>query len=53
LLQLVPEDNPLDEEVLFVAKAKKLSNWDIKQDRIIVLSTHHLFLLSTGHQVSK
>lgn len=47
LKDLFPPDNELDEESLHIAKGKKISNWGIGQDRVIILSTHHIFLLST------
>ena len=42
---LFPEDG--DEEPLFVDKVKKFSNWGIGQDRVVVLSTHVIYILST------
>ena len=45
--EIFPEDNKLDEEPLFVAKCKMISNWGIGKDRVLILSTHHIYLLST------
>ena len=38
--EIIPEDNVLAEMELFTAKVKKISSWNIKQDRILILSTH-------------
>ena len=46
LQELFPEDNELDEEPIIIAKCKKISRWGINQDRVIILSTHHIYLLS-------
>jgi hypothetical protein len=40
-------NNDLDEEPLLVTKCKKVSNWGIGQDRVIILSTHYIYLLSS------
>ena len=47
MLELFPEDNDLDEESVFVSKCKKLSAFGIGSDRIIILSTHCIYLLSS------
>lgn len=44
---IFPENNDLDEEPLIVTKCKKISNWGIGQDRVVILSTHYIYLLST------
>lgn len=44
---IFPEDNDLEEEPMFVAKCKIISNWNIGKDRVIILSTHYIYLLST------
>lgn len=44
---LFPQDNDLDEEAMFVAKCKKISNWGIGSDRVLILSTHYIYLLSS------
>jgi hypothetical protein len=44
---IFPEDNDLEEEPMFVSKCKKISNWNIGQDRVLILSTHYIYLLST------
>ena len=45
--ELFPEDNELDEESVFVAKCKKMSAWGIGAERVIILSTHCIYLLSS------
>ena len=45
--ELFPEDNDLDEESVFVAKCKKMSAWGIGAERVIILSTHCIYLLSS------
>jgi len=37
---IIPEDNELGEMDLLITKVKKISSWGIKQDRILILSTH-------------
>lgn len=44
---IFPENNDLDEEPLIVTKCKKISNWGIGQDRVLILSTHYIYLLSS------
>lgn len=44
---IFPEDNDLEEEPMFCAKCKIISNWNIGKDRVIILSTHYIYLLST------
>lgn len=46
LEELFPDDNDLDESMMHLCKCKKLSNFSIKQDRILILSTHVIYLLS-------
>ncbi len=46
LEELFPDDNDLGEEMMQCVKVKKLSNFSIKQDRILILSTHVIYLLS-------
>ena len=46
LEELFPDDNDLDESMMQLVKCKKLSNFSIKQDRILILSTHIIYLLS-------
>ena len=46
LEEMFPDDNELDESAMHISKCKKLSNWGIGQDRIIILSTHSIYLLS-------
>jgi len=33
---------------LFIDKVKKISGWGIKQDRILLLSTHEIYVLKPG-----
>jgi hypothetical protein len=47
MMALFPEDNELDEESVFVSKCKKMSAWGIGADRVIILSTHSIYLLSS------
>jgi hypothetical protein len=44
---LFPQDNDLEEEPMIVSKCKKISNWGIGSDRVIILSTHYIYLLSS------
>lgn len=44
--QMFPEDNEYDETPMFIGKCKKISRWNIAQDRILVLSTHFSYLLN-------
>lgn len=43
---MFPEDNDYDETPMFIGKAKKISRWNIAQDRILILSTHFIYLLN-------
>jgi hypothetical protein len=40
LNKIIPEDNEEGEMDLFIDKVKKISGWGLKQDRILMLSTH-------------
>lgn len=43
---LFPDDNDLDESMMHLCKGKKFSNFNLKQDRTVILSTHVIYLLS-------
>lgn len=45
--QIFPEDSEIGEEPLHIDKCKKISRWGIGQDRVVVLSTHCVYILST------
>ena len=47
LREIIPEDNDLNEETMLVAKCKKYSSWGVGHDRVIIMSTHFIYLLST------
>ena len=44
--EIFPEGNSLGEKPLLTIKCKKISRWGIAQDRIAILSTHCVYLLS-------
>jgi hypothetical protein len=46
LRELYPEDSDTGEEPMIITKCKKYSRWGIGSDRIIILSTHSICLLS-------
>jgi hypothetical protein len=46
LEKLFPEDNPLDEESMFETKCKEISRFGLPKDRVLILSTHHIYLLT-------
>jgi hypothetical protein len=43
---MFPDDNDLDETLMHCSKGKKFSNFNIKQDRTIILSNIAIYLLS-------
>ena len=53
LNKIIPEDNELGEMDLMMAKCKKISSWGIKQDRILLLSTHQIYVLKTNFEIRK
>ena len=46
--RVIPEDNADGEMDLHTEKVKKVSGWGIKQDRIVILSTHNIYVLKPG-----
>lgn len=44
--QIFPEDSEIPEEPLHIDKCKKISRWGIGQDRVVILSTHFIYILS-------
>ena len=42
---IIPDDNELGECVMFTSHVKKISTWGFAQDRILVLSTHKIFII--------
>ena len=43
--KLFPDDNDLEEAAMCTQKCKKISRWGIPQERILILSTHFVYLL--------
>lgn len=50
---LFPEENEYDETMMMSCKCKKISRWNIAQERILILSTHFIYLLNEKHEVRK
>jgi len=44
MLKMFPEDG--EEDAMFVARCKKFSRHNIRQERTLILSTHRVYLLS-------
>jgi hypothetical protein len=44
--EMFPEGNTLDESPLLICKCKKISRWGIAQDRLAILCTHYVYLMS-------
>lgn len=51
--EIIPDDNDLGEQEMFTSKVKKISSWGIKQDRVLILSTHQIYVLKAGGEVRK
>jgi hypothetical protein len=45
---MFPEDNEFNETPMFMGKCKKISRWNISQDRVLILSTHFIYLLNNN-----
>lgn len=50
---LFPEENEYDETMMFNSKCKKISRWNLAQDRILLLSTHFIYLLNEKYEIRK
>ena len=50
---LFPEENEYDETMMFQSKCKKISRWNIAQERILLLSTHFIYLLNEKFDIRK
>ena len=51
--KIIPEDNELGEMSLFQSRIKRFSSWGVKQDRILVFSTHFLYITKGTEIVKK
>ena len=50
---MFPEDNEYDETMMFQSKCKKISRWNLAQERILLLSTHFIYLLNDKYEIRK
>lgn len=50
---LFPDDNQYNEMHMLTMKCKKISRWNQAQDRILLLSTHFIYLLNDKSEVRK
>ncbi len=51
--QLFPEDHELDEEAMFMSKCKEINRWGLPKDRVVILSTHHIYMLNQKEVTKK
>jgi hypothetical protein len=53
LYTLFPEDNELDEQPMHIAKCKKISRVGFRHERIVILSTHNIYIVNSKSAVKK
>ena len=46
MVKMFPDDNELGETPMLTVKCKKISRWGIPQERVLLLSTHFVYLLN-------
>ena len=43
LNEIIPRGNALGEQAELIIKVKKISSWNFKHDRILIVSTHSIY----------
>mgnify|MGYP001024983508 CR=1 FL=1 len=51
--KLFPEDHELGEESMFLSKCKEINRWGLPKDRVIIQSTHHIYMLNAKEVTKK